>query len=92
MRFVRRFKIDKTVVYLILFRVVLLSFIFTEDIGLSGIVGAFFGGLTVSESKFQKEERQFEHMIDPLVILFLHYSFLILVCLSIFRIWLVDLV
>ncbi|MFN6992354.1 MAG: cation:proton antiporter, partial [Fervidobacterium sp.] len=76
MRFVQKFKIDKSVVYLILFGMVLLSFIFAEDIGLSGIVGAFFAGLIVSESGFQKEERRFEHMIDPLVVLFSPLFFL----------------
>ncbi len=76
MRFVKRFKIDRSIIYLVLFGMVLLSFIFAEDIGLSGIVGAFFAGLVVSESGLQKEERQFEHMIDPLVILFSPLFFL----------------
>lgn len=76
MKYIKKIKIDRSVIYLTLLGMVLLSFIFAEDIGLSGIVGAFFAGLVVTESGFQKEEREFEHMIDPLVILFSPLFFL----------------
>jgi Kef-type K+ transport system membrane component KefB len=76
MKFLRRYNIDKSVVYLILFSFVLLAAAFAEDIGLSGIVGAFLAGLMITESGFEKEERKFEHMIDPLVLLFSPLFFL----------------
>ncbi|MEM5801370.1 MAG: cation:proton antiporter [Candidatus Aenigmatarchaeota archaeon] len=76
MKFIKKYHIDKSVIYLILFSFVLLSAIFAEDIGLSGIVGAFFAGLMVTESGFEKEEKKFEHMIDPFVLLFSPLFFL----------------
>ncbi len=76
MRFIKRYHIDKSVIYLILFSFVLLSATFAEDIGLSGIVGAFLAGLMITESGFEKEEKKFEHMIDPLVLLFSPLFFL----------------
>lgn len=76
MKFIRKYKIDKAVVYLVLFSFVLLSSTLAEDIGLSGIVGAFLAGLMVTESGFEDEERKFEHMIDPLVLLFSPLFFL----------------
>ncbi|MFH8080814.1 MAG: cation:proton antiporter [Candidatus Aenigmatarchaeota archaeon] len=76
MKFIKKYHIDKSVVYLVLFSFVILSAIFAEDIGLSGIVGAFFAGLMVTESGFEGEEKKFEHMIDPLVLLFSPLFFL----------------
>ena len=76
MRFLKKYHIDKSVVYLILFSFVLLAAVFAEDIGLSGIVGAFLAGLMITESGFEAEERKFEHMIDPLVLLFSPLFFL----------------
>jgi Kef-type K+ transport system membrane component KefB len=76
MKFIKKYHIDKSVVYLILFSFVLLAAIFAEDIGLSGIVGAFLAGLMITESGFEEEERKFEHMIDPLVLLFSPLFFL----------------
>jgi len=76
MKTIKRLKIEKATFYLVLLAVVLLASVFAEDIGLSGIVGAFFAGLVVSESGFHKEEKIFEHAIDPLVILFTPLFFL----------------
>ncbi|MCX8178675.1 MAG: cation:proton antiporter [Candidatus Aenigmarchaeota archaeon] len=76
MRFIKKYKVDKAVIYLVLFSFVLLSGALAEDIGLSGIVGAFLAGLMVTESGFESEEKKFEHMIDPLVLLFSPLFFL----------------
>ncbi len=75
-RLIKKYHIDRSVVYLILFSFVLLAAVFAEDIGLSGIVDAFLVGLMITESGFEEEERKLKHMIDPLVLLFSPLFFL----------------
>jgi Kef-type K+ transport system membrane component KefB len=69
-------KIDKSAFDLFLIALVLLAAVFAEDIGLSGIVGAFFGGVVITESKFHKEERELEEIVNPLVAIFAPLFFL----------------
>lgn len=71
-----RLKIDKSAFVLFIIALVLLASIFAEDIGLSGIVGAFLAGVVMTESKFHREEKELERIVDPLVVIFAPLFFL----------------